>query len=341
MEYRTLGRSGLKVSAFGLGAMTFGGQTSEDDALRQLDMAWDAGVTLFDTAENYPVPTGAQTQGRSEEVLGRWIASRGLCGKAVVATKVAGPGNAAGDMRHIRGDERRLDRPNIEAALHASLRRLGTDCVDLYQLHWPERPITTLWRSRWSLVADDPRQVPLEETLGVLGDLVAAGKVRAIGVCNETPWGVMRCLEIAKRCDLPRLASIQNGYSLLDRWFEMGLAEVAMREDVGLIAYSPLARGALTRKHLSQPEPADPRRRLSASRARAIAAYAALAGEHRLSPAQLALAFAARQPFMASVLMAASNTGQLAENIAAIDVALAPEVVKAINAIHDAAPNPA
>lgn len=337
MEYRQLGRSGIEVSAFGLGVMTFGGQTPEDDALRQLDMAFDAGITLYDTAENYPIPTGPETQGRSEEILGRWIAARGLRGRVVVATKVAGPGNAAGDMTHIRGAGRRLDRANIRQAVDDSLRRLGTDHIDLYQLHWPERKITAMWRSRWSHLPGDPAEVPLEETLDVLGELVKAGKVRAVGVCNESPWGVMRCLALAEQRGLPRLAAIQNGYSLLDRYFELGLAEIAMREGVGLLGYSPLARGLLTGKHLDGTATGRP---LSDNRRRAIAAYAALARANGLEPAQMALAFARQQPFMASVLMAASSVSQLEQNFAAIELVLASDVVKAINAIHDDNPNP-
>jgi aryl-alcohol dehydrogenase-like predicted oxidoreductase len=345
MDYRELGRSDLKVSAFGLGVMTFGGQTPEDDALRQMDMAWDAGITLFDTAENYPTPTGPETQGRSEEILGRWIAARGLRDKVVIATKVAGPGNAAGDMTHIRGPARKLDSANIRQACEDSLRRLGTDHIDLYQLHWPERAVTTLGRSRYSYLPDPEGQTPIEETLAVLGELVTEGKVRAIGVCNESPWGVMRFLAEAERSGLPRIASIQNGYSLLDRYFELGLAETAMREGLGLLAYSPLARGTLTGKY------ADPAvtaalpagfaaRMLSENRQRAITAYAGIARAHGLSLAHMALAFAKAQPFMGSVLMAASSAGQLGDNLGAIAVSLPKEAVQAINAIHDGNPNP-
>lgn len=345
MDYRELGHSGLKVSAFGLGVMTFGGQTPEDDGLSQMDLAYEAGVTLFDTAENYPTPTGPETQGRSEEILGRWVKSRGLRGKVVIATKVAGPGNAAGDMTHIRGADRRLDRANIRAACEDSLRRLGTDHIDLYQLHWAERPITTLGRSRFSAVPDAPGQVPIEETLATLGELVAEGRVRAIGVCNESPWGVMRFLAEADRSGLPRIASIQNGYSLLDRSFELGLAEVAMREDLGLLAYSPLARGTLTGKYgdpakLASLPPGFAARMLSEARQRAIAAYADIARAHGISLPHMALAFARQQPFMGSVLMAASNIDQLRDNLGAIDVSLARETVQAINAVHDGNPNP-
>lgn len=345
MDYRDLGRSGLKVSAFGLGVMTFGGQTPEEDAMRQMDLAWDMGVTLFDTAENYPTPTGPETQGDSERILGRWIAARGLRDKVVVATKVAGPGNAAGDMTHIRGEARKLDRVNLLQAVDDSLRRLGTDYIDLYQLHWPERAVTTNGRSRYSWLPDPAGQTPIEETLAVLGELVTAGKVRAIGVCNESPWGVMRFLARADAAGLPRLAAIQNGYSLVNRYFDLGLAEVAMREGVGLLAYSPLARGTLTGKY------ADPARvaelpagfrahLLSEIRQRAIAAYGEVARAHGQSLTHMALAFARQQPFMASVLVAGSSVAQLRDNLGAIELSLSKEVVQAINAIHDANPNP-
>lgn len=349
MEYRQLGRTGLKVSAFGLGVMTFGGQTPEEDAFRQLDMAFDAGITLFDTAENYPTPLSAETQGHSEAILGRWIAVRGLRDKVVVATKVAGPGNAAGALDYIRGAHRRLDRTNIRAAAEASLRRLGTDHIDLYQVHWSERAITTLGRSRFSLVPDGPDVVPIAETLGALGELVSEGKVRALGVCNESPWGVMEYLAVGQGEGLPRVASVQNGYSLLDRSFELGMAEVAVREQTGLIAYSPLAGGTLTGKYGDAPAPIAGSRssqsaaflsRFSEGKQRAIKAYGDLARQHGLEPAHMALAFARQQPFMTSVLMAASRASQLEGNLGAIEVTLGKDVVGAINAIHDANPNP-
>ena len=345
METRKLGRSGIEVSAFGLGVMTFGGQTQQDDAFRQLDLAYEAGIILFDTAENYPTPISAATQGRSEEILGAWIASRGLRRKIVVATKIAGPGNAAGDMRHIRGENRHLDHSNIVRAVEASLRRLGTDYIDLYQLHWPERAITTLGRSRFSHLPDPPDLTPIEETLSALAELVASGKIRAIGVCNESPWGAARYLALAP----PRIASIQNGYSLLDRYFELGLAEFAMREQTGLIAYSPLAAGTLTGKYIDNPAPLPGSRssdsagfmtRLSEGRQHAIRAYANLARACGLTLAHMALAFVRQQPFVTSVLTAASNTEQLKNNLAAMDVTLSKDIIQKINAIHDAHPNP-
>ena len=349
MEYRQLGATDLTVSAFGLGVMTFGGQTDEGDAFCQLDRAYAAGVTLFDTAENYPTPISPETQGRSEEILGRWIASRGLRNRVVIATKVAGPGNAAGPMAHIRGDQRRLDRANIRAAVDASLHRLGTDVIDLYQVHWAERPITTLGRARFSQVPEPADAVPIAETLAALGELVREGKVRAIGVCNESPWGVMRYLALAEERGLPRLASVQNGYNLLDRSFELGLAEVALREGAGLIAYSPLAAGTLTGKYGADPQPIAGSRssqsaaflsRLSPQRRTAIAAYAELARSHGLEPAHMALAFARQQPFTTSVLMAASRLDQLEANLGAVDLVLDKALISAINAIHDAGPNP-
>lgn len=350
MQYRKLGHSGLEVSAYGLGVMTFGGQTGEADAFRQMDMAFDKGITLFDTAENYPTPTGPATQGRSEELLGKWVDSRKLREQVVIATKVAGPGNAAGDMTHIRGPMRHLDAANIAMAVSESLKRLKTDCIDLYQVHWPERAVSTHGRQRFSHLADAPGQVSLEETLAALAQQVSLGKIRAVGVCNETPWGLMRYLFMADLMTVPRVASIQNSYSLLDRQFEIGLAEVATRENVGLIGYSPLASGTLTGKYGATPAPiAGSRsegsptfvsRLLSPARQQAIAAYGEVAQAHGLDMAHMALAFAAQQPFMASVLMAASSAEQLASNLGVIDVALPKEVVSAINQVHDAHPNP-
>lgn len=348
MDYRSLGRSGIKVSAVGLGVMTFGAQTGEADAFRQLDMAWDAGITLFDTAENYPAPVDAATQGHSEELLGRWLSRRGFRDRAVIATKVAGPGNGPGNMDHIRGPGRRLDRANIAQAVDDSLRRLGRDVIDLYQVHWPERPITTLRRSRYSHIADKPQLVPIEETLEALAEQVAAGKIRAVGVCNESPWGVMRYLALSEQRDLPRIASLQNSYSLLDRLLESGLAEIIMREQIGLIGYSPLASGVLTGKYGAARPIADSRSSLFAGFEKrfkgpvleAVRAYTGLADELGLDVASLALAFVRQQPFMTSTLMAARTAEQLQQNLRSLDTTLAPEGIKAINRIHDQRPNP-
>lgn len=340
MDLRRLGRTDIAVSSVALGVMTFGAMTSEEDALRQLDLGSAAGINLFDTAENYPAPVLPETQGRSEEILGRWLAARKIRSRVIVATKVAGPGDRAGNMTHIRGAGRRLDRANIQQAVEGSLRRLRTDYIDLYQLHWPERLITTLGRSRFSHLPDAPDMVPIEETLGALGELVSAGKIRAIGVANETPWGVMRYLTAASERGLPRIVSVQNGYSLLDRQFEIGLAEISMREQTGLLAYSPLARGLLSGKHTGAVQQVVGRPQFSERRIRATAAYAELAERHELTLATMALAFVRQKPFTTSVLMAASNAEQLQSNLASLEVTLPERLMKEIDSLHDAAPNP-
>lgn len=348
MDYNTLGRTDMLVSSVGLGVMTFGAQTDEQDAFRQLDLALDAGITLYDTAENYPAPVNAATQGRSEEILGKWINNRGVRDRVVVATKVAGPGNGPGNMDHIRGPNRCLNKANISAALDASLIRLETDVIDLYQVHWPERPITTLRRSRFSYIPDVPNLVPIEETLEALAEQVKAGKVRQIGVCNESPWGLMRYLSLSEQKKLPRIASIQNSYSLLDRLFENGLAEIAMREQVGLIGYSPLASGLLSGKY-SEARPIEGSRsalfngfetRFKKPVLEATRQYVDIARNHGLEPAALALAFARQQPFTTSVLMAASCASQLESNLRHLDLTLSREMLKTINAVHDSHPNP-
>ena len=340
MEFRRLGQTDIRVSTAALGVMTFGSKTSQQDAFRQLDMATAAGINFFDTAENYPAPVLAGTQGRSEEILGGWIASRGVRQRVIVATKVAGPGNSAGDMTHIRGAERRLDRANIVAAVEGSLKRLGTDYIDLFQVHWPERPITTLGRTRFSHIPDAPALIPIEETLAALGDVVAAGKVRHVGVANETAWGVMRYLAAARERGLPRIVTIQNSFSLLDRQFEVGLAEVAMREQVGLLAYSPLARGLLTGKYLDAAQDMAGRARFSQKRLSATAAYVDLARRYGLEVSTMALAFVRQKPFITSVLMAASNAVQLESNLKSLDVTLSKELMKEIDSLHDDLPNP-
>ncbi|GAA0332877.1 NADP(H)-dependent aldo-keto reductase [Sphingomonas oligophenolica] len=346
MEQRPLGQTGISVSAFGLGVMTFGGQTPEEDAFGQLDRAFAAGVTFFDTAECYPSPISSATQGQSEAILGRWIMSRGIRDRVVIGTKVSGPGSPVGDMSHIRGKDRRLDGENIRQAVEHSLRRLKTDYIDLYQVHWPERVNPTFGRSRYSYIPDKSRQVSIEETLLALGRLKDEGKIRAIGICNETPWGAMHYLSSAERHGLARIASIQNSYSLLDRSFELGLAEVAVREQVGLIAWSPLAGGLLTGKYgldgqaISGSRSSDGLVHFSNDRRRATLAYAEIAKANGLSLPNMALAFARQMPFMTSVLIGASSLSQLEMNLGALDIGLSEDVTRAINEVHDRGPNP-
>ena len=344
MEYRHLGRTDIKVSAICLGTMTFGEQNSEAEAHEQLDYAVAEGVNFIDTAEMYPVPPGAETYGRTEEYIGTWLNKRGNRDQVILASKVAGP---ARDLSYLRHGQARLDRPNIEAALDGSLKRLQTDYLDLYQLHWPDRSTNTFGKLGYQHdPADDP--VPIEETLQVLGDLVRAGKVRHIGLSNETPWGAMRFLQAAKELNLPRPVTVQNPYSLLNRSFEIGMAEIAHREDLGLMAYSPLAFGVLSGKYLGGNQPAGARltlfdrfRRYRGRRGQsATEAYVSLARSQGLDPAQMALTYVASRPFVTSVIIGATTLEQLAADIKSLDLELSQVVLAGIEEIHQDNPNP-
>ncbi|MCG6940460.1 MAG: NADP(H)-dependent aldo-keto reductase [Thiohalocapsa sp.] len=347
MQYRPLGRTDISVSALCLGTMTFGEQNTAADAAAQLDRAVGAGINFIDSAEMYPVPPKAETQGRTEDYIGRWLAERGGRERLVIASKVAGPASALG-LSHVRGGNNRLDRANIEQALEGSLRRLGTDYLDLYQLHWPDRQTNFFGKLGYAHPAEDT-SVPLLETLEVLGDLVRAGKVRHVGISNETPWGAMRFLALAEQHGLPRMVSIQNPYNLLNRSFEIGLAEVALREQCGLLAYSPMAFGMLSGKYLDGQRPPDGRITLFSrfdrySNAQAVAAtaeYVAVARKHGLEPAQMALAFVTGRPFVTSNIIGATTLAQLEENLASTDLTLSDEVLADIEAVHTRQPNPA
>jgi aryl-alcohol dehydrogenase-like predicted oxidoreductase len=339
MQYRPLGRTGLKVSQICLGTMTWGHQNSEAEAHAQMDYALDRGINFWDTAEMYPVPPVAPTYGRTEEIIGSWLASRKRRGDVILATKVAGPDEVR--FGYVRDGKPRLNRKHITQAVDDSLRRLGTDHIDLYQLHWPDRP--TNFFGRLGFDADpNAEQVPLEETLDVLAGLVKAGKLRHIGVSNETAWGVMRLLALAEANGAPRIASIQNPYNLLNRSFEVGLAETALREDCGLLAYSPLAFGKLSGKYMNGARPEGARLTLYSVMARynkpqgdaATAKYVALARRHGLDPAQMALAWINTRPFLTSNIIGATTMEQLRSNIDSLDVVLPPEVLDGIEAIH-------
>ncbi|RWB51272.1 MAG: NADP(H)-dependent aldo-keto reductase [Mesorhizobium sp.] len=349
MEYRRLGDSNVQVSLIGLGTMTWGEQNSEQEAHAQIDYALDHGVNLIDTAEMYPVPPRAQTQGSTERFIGTWLAQhRSAREKIVLATKIAGPARQPHNPRHIRGETNQFDRKNLTEALHDSLKRLQTDYVDLYQLHWPDRNTMTFGRPAYPWL-DDEYTVPIEETLSVLGDFVKAGKVRHVGVSNETPWGVAQFLRASEKLGLPRIVSIQNPYSLLNRTYEAGLSEFAHRDNIGLLAYSPLAFGWLTGKYEGGARPAGARislferfQRYSKPQAiQATSRYVELAKRHGMSPAQLALAFVNSRPFVTSNLIGATSLDQLRENIASVDVKLPQDVLDEIDALHQLQPNPA
>lgn len=343
MKYHKLGSSDLSVSEVCLGTMTFGRQNSEAEAHQQLDLAFAAGVNFLDAAEMYPIPTGPEWQGLTERYIGSWMAARGNRDQVIVATKVAGPGEMVSYLRPNLAH----DRANITQAVEGSLERLQTDYIDLYQLHWPDR--STNYFGRLGYTHDDSHLgTPIEETLLVLKDLVDQGKVRHIGLSNETAWGTMSFLNAAKALSLPTVVSVQNPYSLLNRSAEVGLAEVLMREQVSLLPYSPLGFGVLTGKYEGKAWPDDGRlslfpnytRYLTETGKEATSAYIEVARAFGLTPTQLSLAFIARQPFVASTIIGATKLAQLEENIAAFDTELSDECVSAVEAVHRRFPYP-
>ncbi len=344
MEYRQLGRSDLQVSALCLGSMTWGEQNSEAEGFAQIDRAKACGINFLDTAEMYPVPPRRDTYGATERIIGNYFKARGDRADWVLASKVAGPGNG---IDYIRGGQLKHNRQHIVEALDDSLKRLQTDWIDLYQLHWPER--STNFFGQLGYRHQEQDFTPLQETLEVLGEQVKAGKIRHIGLSNETAWGTMKYLQLADQLGLPRAVSIQNPYNLLNRSFEVGLAEVAMREQCGLLAYSPLAFGMLSGKYENGARPANARITLFSRFARytnpqAIAAcsrYVTLAREHGLDPAQMALAFVTRQPFVTSNIIGATSLEQLESNLGSLSLELSDELLDAIEAIHREQPNPA
>jgi len=346
VQYRSLGRDGLKVSSISLGTMTFGQQNTETEGHRLMDIAVDAGVTMLDAAELYPITPTADTQGRTEEIIGTWMAARKNRDKVIVASKVVGKSPA---MPWFRGPDHRLDAANIRAALDGSLKRLRTDYIDLYYLHWPDRQSNRFGKLGYVHDPDDDF-TPLEESLEALAEQVQAGKVRHIAISNETPWGLHTFLKLAEAKGLPRVCAVQNPYSLLNRSYEVGLAEMSIREDAPLVAYAPLAGGVLTGKyaHGARPEgaritlwPERYSRYMTPAAQLATDQYVALARAAGLDPAQMALAFCLRQPFLGSAIVGATTEAQLRNNLAAHDLTLSDDLVAAIEAVHTAHPNPA
>ena len=339
MEYRPLGRSDIKVSAICLGSMTWGEQNSEAEGFEQMDYAFEQGVNFIDTAEMYPIATRAETYGRTEEIIGNWMAARGNREKVILATKIVGPG--AERFSYIRGGETHFNRKHITAAVETSLKRLKTDYIDLYQLHWPDRSTNDFGQLAYQH-EDGAVETDFAETLEALAEVVKAGKVRQVGVSNENPWGVMRFLALAEQGKGPRMVSIQNPYSLLNRSFETRMAEVSIREDVGLLAYAPLAAGTLTGKYLNNHWPKGARRTLWPGNRRyqgpqadaATAAYVKLARDQGLDPAQMAIAFVLSQRFTTSAIIGATSMDQLKTDIEAVNVRLNEATLNGIEAIH-------
>ena len=339
-----LGQSKLIVPDVCLGTMTFGEQTSEKDAHSQLDFALANGVNFIDTAEMYSVPSRAETYGASESIIGRWL-ERQKREQIIIATKVAGPSR---NLDWIRGGPTALDRANIRAAIDRSLQRLQTDYVDLYQLHWPERNQPMF--GQWQFDPTNEREcTPIRQQLEALAELVQEDKIRTIGLSNEHPWGVMQFLRLADELGLPRVLCTQNAYNLITRTFESSLAEVCYREEIGLLAYSPLAFGHLTGKYLNDPAtpgrlnqwPAFGQRYSKPNVIPAVTAYAALAKKYEMTITQLALGFVRSRWFVSSTIIGASSLAQLQETLPATRTAISEELLDEINAIHLKYTNPA
>lgn len=348
MRFRKLGRTDLDVSVIALGTMTWGQQNTEAEAHAQIDYAVAAGINFMDTAEMYPVPPLAETQGRTEAYIGTWFKKTGRRKDVILATKAAGPSRSAMRPGHVRGGRLNFTRDNLTEAVNDSLKRLQTDYIDLYQLHWPDRSTNTFGKRDYAHKVDD-YTVPIEETLMALDDLVRSGKVRHIGVSNETPWGLSRFIALSAFAGHSRIASIQNPYSLVNRNFEIGHAEISIREEVGLLAYSPLAFGALSGKYLAGKSPPSARMTLfdrftrykGDNTERAIYEYVKLFRRHGIDPAQGALAFVNDREFVTSTIIGATTMDQLRSNIASIDLRLSAEIMADIELIHNRYPSPA
>lgn len=348
MKFNPLAQSGILVPEICLGTMTFGEQNNQAEAFAQLDYALERGVYFWDTAEMYPVPPKAETQGATETIIGNYFKQNGGRDKVFLASKIAGPAQGGS---HIRNGQTRFNKAEIQAALDGNLQRLQTDYIDLYQLHWPQRPTNFFGKLGYSNQdADNSLDItPLEETLSALSDEVQAGRIRHIGLSNETPWGTLKFLHLAEKLGLEKVVSVQNPYNLLNRSYEVGMAEIAQYEGVGLLAYSPLAFGYLTGKFRHGARPANARVTLFSRFSRysnpqsewATEQYAQLAEKHGLSLTQLALAFIKQQFFVSSTIIGATNLEQLKENIDAFEIDLSPEILQEIEAIHIQQPNPA
>jgi aryl-alcohol dehydrogenase-like predicted oxidoreductase len=343
MEYKKLGDSDLSVSEICLGTMTYGQQNTVAEAAEQLDFAIDRGINFIDTAEMYPVPGKPETQGKTEEYIGEWLTKQQR-DKVIIATKVAGRSTR---MKWIREGKNQIDRPNVEKALNDSLKRLQTDYIDLYQIHWPDRYVPLFGAPDYD-IAQERETVPILEQLEVFADLIKAGKIRYLGLSNETPWGVCEFCTLAQKHGLPKVVSIQNAFSLSNRTFHINLAETCRFKNVGLMAYSPLGFGLLTGKYLNG-IPENSRLALFAGFGQrydktnlndAVKAYVEIAGKHGISPAQMALAYVRSRWFVTSTIIGATSLEQLEENIGSLEVNLDKEIVAEINAVHAKYPNP-
>lgn len=345
MKYTHLPHTDIEVSKICLGTMTWGNQNTEAEGHEQMDYALDQGINFFDTAELYPIPAHPDRHSLTEKIIGTWFKKNGNRDKVVLASKIAGKADFTKFIRTTG-----FTRESIIEALEGSLKRLQTDYIDLYQLHWPERNTNYFGKRGYSHEVTDYWEDNIHQVLETLRDLMREGKIRHVGISNETPWGTMRFLEESKvHASLPRAITIQNPYSLLNRLFEVGLAEISMRENIGLLAYSPLGFGTLSGKYLGDRLPEGSRialfpsykRYSSETAVKATHKYYELAQEHHISLAQMALAYVNSRSFLTSNIIGATSMKQLKENIGSIDITLTPEIMEGIEKIHNEHPNPA
>ena len=342
MNYKKLGNTDIDVSTICLGTMTWGEQNTQEEAFQQMNYALDQGVNFWDTAELYSVPPKAETYGLTEVIIGNWFKENKKRDKVILASKVAGPMRA-----YLRGGGNNYGIEKMTQAINDSLKRLQTDYIDLYQLHWPERNTNMFGRLGYEHKENEWNK--FEDVLGNLQKFIKEGKIRQIGLSNETPWGVSKCLELSKEKELPRMMSVQNPYSLLNRTYEVGLAEISIRDQIGLLAYSPLASGYLTGKYRNNQLPKNSRierdgdfwtRYNKPNTAKAVDAYYEISKKYNLNFAQMSLKFCEIQPFMTTVIIGATTMEQLQTNIESVNINLTDDVINEINEVQKIYPNP-
>ena len=345
MKYRKLGNTNLDVSLICLGTMTYGEQNTEAEGFEQMDYAVEKGINFFDTAELYAIPPKQKTYGKTEEIIGNWFQKRKNRKKIILATKIAGPG-----LKWIRGGGSQYSSKSIEEALNDSLKRLKTDYIDLYQLHWPERNTNYFGDLDYEHNTNEKKWNSFDSILNVFKKLIDQGKIRYIGLSNETPWGFSKFLQIANEKKLPRVVSVQNPYNLVNRSYEVGMSEISIRENAGLLAYSPLAAGYLTGKYRNKQMPKNSRMDLfyenypryhNERTYNAVDEYFKIAKKNTVSLTQLSQAFVNSRDFITSNIIGATTMSQLKENVESINISLTEEVINEINLVHEKIPNPA